>query len=150
MKKILTILSFLALCLACSKPQTSGKPDGGDGPEPPAEATAQTPGFGIFYKGGTMSFASYFEDAGLVYREDGEPADPYASMKAHGANCIRLQLDRAAFSKTDGQTIDWQTMDRVIEDSKRAMAQGLEIFQPQQPSGPVGESERDRARTSSL
>ncbi len=133
MKKILTILSFLALCLACSKPQTSGKPDGGDVPEPPAEATAQTPGFSIFYKGGTMSFASYFEDAGLVYRENGEPADPYASMKAHGANCVRLQLDRAAFAKKDGQTIDWQTMDRVIEDAKRALAQGLEIFLTMKP-----------------
>lgn len=134
MKRLLTIMACLAVMAACSKQKPSGaEGDGGDKPVPPTEATEQTPGLDIFYKGGTMCFASYFEDAGLVYRENGEPADPYASMKAHGANCVRLQLDMLSFAKKEGQTIDWQTMDRVMEDAKRAKKHGLEIFLTMKP-----------------
>jgi len=97
------------------------------GPTPP-EVLPQTPGKDVFYKGTTMSFASYLQDLGLVYRENGVETDPYLSVATHGGNCVRLQLDMVPFEKYDGVTIDWQTWDRVLADAKKAQANGLYIF----------------------
>ena len=96
-----------------------------DEPEPEPEPTPETE---KFYKGTTMSFANYLIDFGLVYRENGEVTDPYKSVKAHGANIVRLQLDRVAFSEYNGVTIDWQQWERVVEDAKCAKAEGLDIM----------------------
>jgi len=81
-----------------------------------------------FFKGTTMCFASYMQDFGLVYRESGSAKDPYKSVKDHGANIVRLQLDQVEFSKYNGVTIDWQAYTRVLADAKKAKAQGLDIF----------------------
>ncbi len=81
-----------------------------------------------FFVGTTMSFASFLEDFGLEYRENGVVTDPYKSVKAHGANVVRLQLDREPFAEIDGVTIDWQQWDRVVADAKRAKAEGLDII----------------------
>lgn len=99
--------------------------DGGDNPEPEPEPT---PDAGKFYKGTTMSFANYMIDFGLVYRENGEVRDPYKSIAAHGANIVRLQLDREPFAEVNGVNIDWQQWDRVLEDAKCAKAEGLDIM----------------------
>jgi arabinogalactan endo-1,4-beta-galactosidase len=64
----------------------------------------------------------------LVYREGGEVTNPYKSVKAHGANIVRLQLDRVAFNEINGVTIDWQQWERVVEDAKCAKAEGLDII----------------------
>ena len=90
-------------------------------PEPEPEPEPM-PDVVKFYKGTTMSFANYMIDFGLEYRESGEVTNPYTSIKNHGANMVRLQLDRQAFSEINGVTIDWQQMPRVIEDAKCAMA----------------------------
>lgn len=87
-----------------------------------------TPIIDKFYKGTTMSFANYLIDFGLVYREGGEVANPYSSVKAHGANIVRLQLDRQAFSEINGVNIDWQQWERVVEDARCANAEGLDIM----------------------
>lgn len=81
-----------------------------------------------FYKGTTMCFASYVQDLGLVYRENGSPKDPYKSVKDHGGNIVRLQLDQVEFAKYNGATIDWQSYSRVLADAKKAKDAGLEIF----------------------
>jgi arabinogalactan endo-1,4-beta-galactosidase len=75
-----------------------------------------------------MWFANYLIDFGLVYRENGEVTNPYTSVKNHGANIVRLQLDRQAFSEINGVKIDWQQWDRVLEDAKMAKAEGLDIM----------------------
>lgn len=128
MKKKLYPLLIL-LCIACNP---ADRPDGGGGDGggtvPPSNVTDKTPGLSIFYKGGTMSFASFMQDFGLVYREGGKEKDPYRSMADHGANCIRLQLDQISFSKMGGVSIDWQSYGRVLADAKKAKACGLEIF----------------------
>ena len=96
-------------------------------PEPDPEPEP-TPEVETFYKGTTMSFANYMIDFGLEYRENGEVTNPYTSIKNHGANMVRLQLDRQAFSEINGVTIDWQQMPRVVEDAKCAQAEGLDIM----------------------
>ncbi len=110
----------LALCLcACG--------EAGIEQDPPSPVPDRTPGKDIFYKGTTMSFASYLQDAGLKYRENDQLTDPYKSVSVHGGNCVRLQLDRVPFDAYKGVTIDWQTRKRVVADAKKARGNGLEI-----------------------
>lgn len=94
-------------------------------PDPDPEPTPEVE---VFYKGTTMSFANYLVDFGLVYREGGEVTNPYTSIKNHGANIVRLQLDRVAFPEINGVIIDWQQWERVVEDAKMAQAEGLDIM----------------------
>jgi arabinogalactan endo-1,4-beta-galactosidase len=97
-------------------------------PEEPKPEPDPMPEVEKFYKGTTMSFANYLIDFGLVYRENGEVTNPYKSVKAHGANIVRLQFDRVAFNEINGVTIDWQQWERVVEDAKCAKAEGLDII----------------------
>ena len=97
-------------------------------PEPENPDPKPVPEVEKFYKGTTMSFANYMIDLGLVYREGGKVKNPYESVKAHGANIVRLQLDREAFPEINGITIDWQQWSRVVEDAKCAEAVGLDVM----------------------
>ncbi len=123
MKRYIAILlSGMSLLAACS-----GGDDTPPTPTPVPPAPDPQPFDYPFYKGTTMSFANYMLDIGLVYRENGVPTDPYESVKRHGANVVRLQLDMVPFDTYDGRTIDWQSYDRVVADAKCAKAQGLDI-----------------------
>lgn len=118
---------MLALVTGCKHDDPNPAPD--PEPEPtPEVVTNKTPGTSIFYKGTTMCFASYMQSVGLKYREGGAEKDPYASVAAHGGNCVRLQLDQISFSSFNGVTIDWNTWTRVLADSKKAKAQNLQVF----------------------
>lgn len=121
MKRLLYgIASLVLLATACGddkEPTQTPQPN----PEP-------LPDMEVFYKGTTMSFANYLIDCGLEYREDGAIKSPYSSIKEHGANIVRLQLDRQPFAEFEGVTIDWQQWERVVEDAKCAKAEGLEIM----------------------
>lgn len=81
-----------------------------------------------FMKGSTMSFASFLEGYGLQYLENGTATDPYLSMKNHGSNIVRLQLNFEAFPKYEGQTIDWADYKVVVKDAKRAKSNGLDVL----------------------
>ena len=125
---------FVAVALvACGG--GGGDDDGGGGQEPtptptptptPDDPAPSAPTFFStgFMRGGTMSFAQYMLDKGFVYREDGVATDPYASMKRHGANVVRLQLNRVAFATYNGQWINWPEWNRVVADAKKAAAEG--------------------------
>ena len=133
MKKLTWVLMFVAVValVACGDkdnfviPEDPNKEQPTPEPEPEPEPT---PDVEVFYKGTTMSFANYMLDFGLVYREGGEVTNPYTSVKNHGANIVRLQLDRVAFNEINGVTIDWQQWERVVEDAKMAKAEGLDIM----------------------
>ena len=137
MKKLLwgIVPLMMFACVACGGDEDIKFPDQPDQEQPgdgneqePEPEPNPVPEPETFYKGTTMSFANYMLDLGLVYREDGEPTDPYLSVKNHGANIVRLQLDREPFAEINGVTIDWQQMPRVVEDAKCAQAQGLDIM----------------------
>lgn len=126
-KLVFSVATLLALVvLSCGKdaPSTTVIPDDDNHEEQPTPE----PEYGVFFKGTTISFANYMQDFGLVYREGGVETNPYASVKRHGANIVRLQLDREPFAEIRGVTIDWQQMERVVEDAKCAQAEGLEIM----------------------
>lgn len=127
MKRVFWIIATFTLFVAACGTEDTPPPhvvpphDEPEKPEPLPEAET-------FYKGTTMSFANYLMDFGLEYRENGEVTNPYKSIKAHGANIVRLQLDRVAFNTIDGVVIDWQQWERVVEDAKCAKAEGLDIM----------------------
>ena len=121
----------LLAMVACGDDEPIKFPDNPNEEEPkpePEPTPDPVPEVETFYKGTTMSFANYLIDFGLVYRENGEVTNPYTSVKNHGANIVRLQLDRQAFSEINGVVIDWQQWDRVLEDAKMAKAEGLDIM----------------------
>lgn len=125
-RHIAIFLSGMLLAAACSG---GDEPAQQPTPTPPApDDEPAGPSDLPFYKGTTMSFANYMQEVGLVYRENGVPTDPYESVKRHGANVVRLQLDMVPFDSYDGRTIDWQSYDRVVADAKCAKAQGLDII----------------------
>ncbi|MBO5831422.1 MAG: glycosyl hydrolase 53 family protein, partial [Alistipes sp.] len=131
MKKLLLLVIPMLLAVACGGEEPIIFPDdpNKEHPTPEPEPTPDpVPEVETFYKGTTMSFTNYLIDFGLVYRENGEVTNPYKSVKAHGANIVRLQLDRVAFSEINGVTIDWQQWERVVEDAKMAKAEGLDIM----------------------
>lgn len=123
-RHIVIFLSGMLLAAACSGGDEPPTPPTPDPPKPDDPVIADTP----FYKGTTMSFANYMQDVGLVYREGGVPTDPYESVKRHGANVVRLQLDMVPFDDYEGHRIDWQSYERVVADAKCAKAQGLDII----------------------
>lgn len=137
MKKIFLALLGLAAFAACDKE------DGGDGKKSPSYEPIEFPGYFSegFMKGSTMCFASYEQDAGLVYRDaDGTAADPYELMKRHGANIVRLQLNYEDFSRYtsyNGASIDWATYKRVLADAKKARACGLDIMLTLKPDADI-------------
>ena len=140
MKKLLWAVLPLAILMAvaCGGDEDLKLPDNGDNTENPGDDPSDKPepepepepmpDVEKFYKGTTMSFANYMIDFGLEYRESGVVTNPYSSIKNHGANIVRLQLDRVAFPEINGVTIDWQQMPRVVEDAKMALAEGLDIM----------------------
>ena len=131
MKKLTWVLMFVAVValVACGDKDNFVIPEDPNKEQPtPDPEPEPTPDVEVFYKGTTMSFANYMLDFGLVYREGGEVTNPYTSVKNHGANIVRLQLDRVAFNEINGVTIDWQQWERVVEDAKMAKAEGLDIM----------------------
>jgi len=111
------LLTTVALC-ACGGGGDDSSTGGGEGeqtpspspddkPDDPQPENPDAPEFFStgFMKGSTMSFAQYVRDLGLVYRENGVETDPYESMKRHGANIVRLQLNYEGAWSYQGQNI---------------------------------------------
>ena len=131
-------LSMVACALLLAACGGGGDGDGGEDPNPtPNPNPNPTPDPPItvptyfstgFMKGGTLSFAQYLLDKGLVYREGGLAKDPYASMKGHGANIVRLQLNFEAFPTYSGKKIDWADWSRVLADCKKAYANEMDVM----------------------
>ena len=127
MKRALWIIAIFALLVtACDTGDTP--PSHVVPPHDEPERPEPLPTEEKFYKGTTMSFANYLMDFSLEYRENGKVTDPYKSVKSHGANIVRLQLDRVEFNPINGVIIDWQQWERVVEDAKCAKAEGLDIM----------------------
>lgn len=100
-----------------------------------AEPNVDQPDSPSFYKGVTMSFASYLEDVGhKCYREGGIATDPYQSVRKHGGNVVRLNLEPEPFPHTPGMDainapeIDWQVMSRLKKNMLRAKNAGLDVI----------------------
>lgn len=75
-----------------------------------------------FYFGADLSFANEMDDCGARFRAAGKPADPFALVKAHGGNLVRVRI---------WNNPDWthySTYDDVLKTIRRAHAAGLEVL----------------------
>lgn len=69
---VVLILGLLALCIYCTKENTTQK--------------------SAFYLGADLSYVNEMEDCGVVYKENGQPADPYQLFADNGCQLVRLRL----------------------------------------------------------
>lgn len=72
--------------------------------------------------GADLSFTNEMEECGAVFREHGKPVDPFALLKAHGGNIVRVRLWNAP---------DWtrySTFEDALKTIRRTHAAGLEVL----------------------
>ena len=99
-------------------------------------ASAATP---KLYLGADLSFTNEMEDCGAVFREGGKPVDPFALLKAHGGNVVRVRLWNAP------QWTRYSTYDDVLKTIRRAHAAGLEVLLDFHYSDDWADGEKQRA-----
>ncbi|HWA91041.1 MAG TPA: arabinogalactan endo-1,4-beta-galactosidase [Rhizomicrobium sp.] len=74
------------------------------------------------YMGADMSFVNEMEDCGAIYKENGAAKDPFAILKAHGGNLVRVRLwNDAAWTK-------YSNLADVKKTIARAHAQGMQVL----------------------
>ena len=87
-----------------------------------AADSAAPPRASPIYLGADLSFTNKMEDCGAHFMADGKPADPFALVKAHGGNLVRVRLWNHP---------DWtrySTYDDVLKTIRRAHAAGLQVL----------------------
>ncbi|WP_408591616.1 arabinogalactan endo-beta-1,4-galactanase [Novosphingobium sp.] len=82
----------------------------------PAHATAP------LHLGADLSFTNEMEDCGAVFREHGQKVDPFALIKAHGANIVRVRL------WNDPKWTRYSTYDDALKTIRRAHAAGMQVL----------------------
>lgn len=74
------------------------------------------------YMGADLSFVNEMEDCGAVYRESGAVKDPFAILKEHGANLVRVRIwHDAAWTK-------YSNLADVKKTIRRAHGQGMQVL----------------------
>jgi len=74
------------------------------------------------YMGADMSFVNEMEDCGAVYRENGAAKDPFAILKEHGGNLVRVRIWNDA---------TWTKYSNIADVKKtigRARALGMQVL----------------------
>lgn len=74
------------------------------------------------YMGADMSFVNEMQDCGAVYRENGAVKDPFAILKEHGGNLVRVRL------WNDATWTRYSNLADVKKTIARAHAQGLQVL----------------------
>jgi arabinogalactan endo-1,4-beta-galactosidase len=74
------------------------------------------------YLGADLSYVNEMEDCGAVYRKRGQPADPFALLKAAGGNIVRVRI------WNDAKWTRYSNLDDVRKTVARAKAQGLQVL----------------------
>ena len=82
---------------------------------------AQAPGE-TFWFGADLSYVNEMEDCGAVYRENGEPVDPYALFANRGANLVRVRL------WNDAEWTDYSDLADVKKTIARSREQGMQVL----------------------
>lgn len=77
---------------------------------------------GEFYFGADLSYVNELEDCGAVYRENGEPRDPFELFAKRGANLVRVRL------WNDAEWTDYSDIPDVKRTISRAHEQGMKVL----------------------
>lgn len=95
----------------------------------PSPALAQE-----FYFGNDLSYVNQMEDCGAVYRENGEPKDPYAIFADRGSNLVRVRLWvdpywwQAPLVQPNPVKAMYSDLSDVQETIQRAKAAGMQVL----------------------
>lgn len=84
-----------------------------------AAGAAPTP---KLYLGADLSYVNEMEDCGAVYREAGKPVDPFALVKEHGGNIVRVRI------WNDATWTKYSNYADVLKTIRRAHAAGLQVL----------------------
>jgi len=80
------------------------------------------------YIGTTLDFVGYLENrCGIVFKENGIPADPFKSMANHGATLIRIHVGHPPFSSSysEGMEVDHHSIENAKLSLQRVREAGL-------------------------
>lgn len=75
-----------------------------------------------FWFGADLSYVNEMEDCGAVYRENGEPRDPFALFAGRGANLVRVRL------WNDAEWTGYSDLPDVKKTIRRAREQGMQLL----------------------
>ncbi len=87
-----------------------------------------------FHFGNDLSYVNQMEDCGAVYREDGEPKDPYSIFADRGSNLVRVRLWndpywwQSPLSQPPGVKPMYSDLADVRETIQRAKAAGMQVL----------------------
>jgi arabinogalactan endo-1,4-beta-galactosidase len=90
-------------------------------PSPPRGKPPPRPANGL-YLGADLSYVNEMDDCGAVYRKGGQPADPFALLKAAGGNLVRVRI------WNDATWTKYSNPADVARTIRRAKAQGLQVL----------------------
>ncbi|HEY5755491.1 MAG TPA: arabinogalactan endo-1,4-beta-galactosidase [Steroidobacter sp.] len=75
-----------------------------------------------YYLGADLSYVNEMEDCGVVYREHGKPADPFALLQSRGANLVRVRL------WNDATWTRYSNLADVKKTIRRARRAGMQVL----------------------
>lgn len=75
-----------------------------------------------YYLGADLSYVNEMEDCGVVYRDAGKPADPFALLQSRGANLARVRL------WNDAKWTRYSSLADVKKTIRRARRAGMQVL----------------------
>ncbi|BDI31174.1 hypothetical protein CCAX7_32250 [Capsulimonas corticalis] len=94
-----------------------------------APALAQPQRADAFVAGADCSHVAYFESQGGVYRDGGVAKDPFAILKEHGVNCVRLRVYTSSTAQAKADPYNAiNNLDYTVPLARRVKAAGLKLL----------------------
>lgn len=82
-----------------------------------------------FLAGADFSHLKFFEDRGVVYKQNGQPLDGLAILKSNGVNCVRLRLFTSTAAQAQADPYNYiNNLDYTIPLALRVKAAGLQFL----------------------
>lgn len=83
----------------------------------------------VFLAGADMSHLRFFEDRGVVYRENGQPTNAFDILRRLGLNCVRLRLFTSSAAQAAADPYNAiNNLDYTLPLARRARAAGHQIL----------------------
>lgn len=122
MKNIYIAIVLLTIMVSCGKYDSGGQEDLSQYAQPEVSK---------FYKGSTVYHADFLMKFGSVYKENGVAKDPILSLKDHGCNIIRYNLnvdDIAVISEQVNYKLDYESWNNIKGSMIRCKELGIDVM----------------------
>ena len=82
-----------------------------------------------FLAGADMSHLPFFEEKGIVYKENGQPTNPLKIIKDRGLNCVRLRLFTSSASQAQADPYNFgNNLAQILPLTQRVKAAGMKTI----------------------